>query len=104
MVSSGELAERGHSLAGRIVRIVGWVVVRQRPPTAKGHVFITLEDEERLINLIIRPDVYERYRGALRHASLLWAEGQLQREGKAISVLVRRAWQLGGHDQIEQVL
>jgi error-prone DNA polymerase len=54
-------------------------------------VFITLEDEEGLINLIVRPRVYERYREVLRGTSLLWAEGRLQREGAAISVLVWRA-------------
>ena len=76
---------------GQTVQVAGWVVIRQRPPTAKGHVFITLEDEEGLINLIVRPDVYERYRNVLRNAPLLWVEGRLQREGHAVSVLVRRA-------------
>jgi len=89
VLSSGELAGRQD---GQTVRVAGWVVIRQRPPTAKGHVFITLEDEEGLINLIVRPDVYERYRDALRHAPLLRVEGRLQREGDATSVLVRRAW------------
>ena len=88
VLSSRELEEIGD---GQTVCVAGWVVVRQRPPTAKGHVFITLEDEEGLINLIIRPDVYERYRSTLRNAPLLWAEGRLQCEGHAISVLVRRA-------------
>ena len=89
VLSSGELAERQD---GQTVRVAGWVVVRQRPPTAKGHVFITLEDEEGLINLIVRPDVYGRYRDALRHKPLVRVEGRLQREGDAMSVLVRRAW------------
>src|SRR5512136_35166 len=74
VLSSGELAERQD---GQTVRVAGWVVVRQRPPTAKGHVFITLEDEEGLINLIVRPDVYERYRDALRHEPLVQVEGRL---------------------------
>jgi len=68
----------------------------QRPPTAKGHVFLTLEDEEGLVNLIVRPDVYEQYRDALRNAPLLWVEGRLQREGQAVSVLVHRARRLAG--------
>jgi error-prone DNA polymerase len=76
---------------GDLVRVAGWAVVRQRPPTAKGHLFITLEDEEGLMNLIVRPDVYERYRTALRNAPLLWVEGRLQREGQVLSVLVQRA-------------
>jgi len=51
-------------------------------------VFTTLEDEERLVDLIVRPDVYERYRSVLRSAPLLLVEGRLQREGHAISGLV----------------
>ncbi len=92
VLSSGELPSRRD---GERVRVAGWAVVRQRPPTAKGHVFITLEDEEGLINLIVRPDVYERYRDALRNAPLLWIEGRLQREGHALSILVYRAAALG---------
>jgi len=80
---------------GERVRVAGWAVVRQRPPTAKGHVFITLEDEEGLVNLIVRPDVYERYRDVLRNTPLLWIEGRLQREGQAQSVLVYRAGAVG---------
>ena len=91
VLSSRKLAGRRD---GERVRVAGWAVVRQRPPTAKGHVFITLEDEEGLINLVVRPDVYKRYREALRNAPLLWVEGRLQREGRAISLLVQRAWPL----------
>jgi error-prone DNA polymerase len=80
---------------GEWVRVAGWAVVRQRPPTAKGHLFVTLEDEEGLINLIVRPHVYERYRDPLRNAPLLWVEGQLQRQGGALSVLVDRVAPLG---------
>ena len=92
VLSSGELPPRRD---GERVRVAGWAVVRQRPPTAKGHVFITLEDEEGLVNLIVRPGVYERYRDVLRNAPLLWIEGRLQREGHALSVLVYRAAALG---------
>ncbi len=76
---------------GRTVQVAGLSVIRQRPPTAKGHVFITLEDEHGLLNLIVRPAVYARYHDALRNAPLLWVEGRLQREGRAISLLVYRA-------------
>jgi error-prone DNA polymerase len=88
VLSSAELAQRQD---GESVRVAGMVVVRQKPPTAKGHVFVTLEDEEGLVNLIIRPAVYERYKSAIRNALLLWADGRLQREGLAVSVLVQRA-------------
>jgi error-prone DNA polymerase len=97
VLSSRELEEKGN---GQTVRVAGWVVVRQRPPTAKGHVFITLEDEEGLINLIVRPDVYERYRSTLRNTPLLWAEGRLQCEGHAISVMVHRAAVLRRKDEV----
>jgi error-prone DNA polymerase len=86
--SSGELEGQRD---GQTVRVAGLVVIRQRPPTAKGHVFITLEDEEGLMNLIVRPNVYERYQGALRNVPLLLVEGRLQREEHALSVLVIRA-------------
>ncbi len=76
---------------GQTVQVAGMVVVRQRPPTAKGHVFITIEDEDGLVNLIVRPGVYERYKQVLRNAPLLWVKGRLQREGNACSVLVHRA-------------
>ena len=88
VLSSAEVAQRQD---GQTVRVAGLVVMRQRPPTAKGHVFITLEDEEGLVNLIVRPAVYERYRPALRNSTLLWAEGRLQREGQTVSVLVQWA-------------
>ena len=76
---------------GEMVKVAGVPVVRQRPATAKGFLFITLEDETGLSNLIVRPNIYDRYRDALRNAPLLWVKGRLQREGNAISVLVHRA-------------
>ncbi|MFN2291474.1 MAG: DNA polymerase III subunit alpha [Anaerolineae bacterium] len=88
VLSTAELQSR---VDGERVRVAGWPVVRQRPPTAKGHLFVTLEDETGLANLIVRPNVFERYRAALRNAPLLWIEGKVQREGYSISVLVERA-------------
>ena len=73
------------------VKVAGLVVVRQRPPTAKGHVFITLEDEHGLVNVIVRPDVYQRFRHCLRGVSLITVEGILQKQGGVKSVLAQRA-------------
>jgi len=87
-LSSRELQEQQD---GQKVRVAGLVVVRQRPATAKGHVFITLEDEEGLVNLIVRPNVYAQYRDVLRNALLLWVEGRLQYQERAMSVLVYKA-------------
>jgi error-prone DNA polymerase len=76
---------------GEKVRVAGKVVVRQRPPSAKGFVFITLEDETGLVNLVVRPKTYERYRGAIRNSPLLLVEGHMQREGETFSVMVHSA-------------
>jgi error-prone DNA polymerase len=86
VVSAAELAA---AAPGSVVEVAGMVIVRQTPPTAKGHLFITLEDETGLANLIIRPDLYERERALLRGSSVLLAGGVVQREGKAASMLVR---------------
>lgn len=75
---------------GRVIRIAGLVVARQRPETANGFVFVCLEDETGLVNVILRPDVYARYRSVVRTASLLLIEGELQRRDGAINVLARR--------------
>ena len=76
---------------GQLVRVAGLVVVHQAPPTAKGHHFITLEDEAGLMNIIIRPRVHDRFRRVLHGPRLLLFEGELQREGGVISLLARRA-------------
>jgi error-prone DNA polymerase len=91
VLNASELATQP---SGKIVRVAGMVVVRQAPPTAKGHLFITLEDETGLINLIIRPDLYTRARTTLHGATILMVEGRMQREGAAISVLVQALYRL----------
>jgi error-prone DNA polymerase len=87
VLTAAELADQP---AGRIVQVAGLAVVRQAPPTAKGHLFITLEDETGLANLIIRPDLYQREEAALHNSSVLLVAGLVQREGKAVSLLVRQ--------------
>lgn len=75
VLSSGQLGWRSD---GGWVRVAGMSVVRQRPPTAKGFAFLTLEDEEGLMNVVIRPDVYEQYRGVVHGVALLLVGGRLQ--------------------------
>ncbi len=82
-------AELARHEAGKEVTVAGLVVVRQAPPTAKGHLFITLEDETGLANLIIRPDLVEKRRGVLHNATFLLARGLTQRDGHAGSLLVK---------------
>ena len=75
---------------GGPVRVAGIVLVRQRPGTAKGITFVTLEDETGVANLIIRPDVWKRWRSAALGATLLLAYGRLQRQGRVIHVLTTK--------------
>jgi len=90
ILDSSSLATCEH---GQIVRVAGLNVMHQAPPTAKGHHFITLEDEAPMgmINLIVRPKVYEQYRNVLRGSRLLVAEGEVQRKDSVVNVLLRRA-------------
>lgn len=75
---------------GGPVRVAGIVLVRQRPSTAKGITFITLEDETGVANLIVRPDVWKRWRSAALGATVLLAHGRLQRHGRVIHVLTSK--------------
>jgi error-prone DNA polymerase len=74
--------------AGQRVRVAGYVVVRQRPATAKGILFLSLEDESGLLDLVVKPEIYTALREVLRGHALLVAEGVVQRSGRATSVLV----------------
>ncbi|MBV9718118.1 MAG: error-prone DNA polymerase [Candidatus Eremiobacteraeota bacterium] len=71
-------------------RVGGLVITRQRPGTAKGFVFLTLEDETGLVNVIVRPDVYETYRRPIRSSSTLIIEGTLQKESACIDVIAKK--------------
>ena len=69
------------------VVVAGLVVTRQRPGTASGVIFLTLEDETGIVNVIVWPSTYQRFRRAVIAGRLLRVTGQLQREG-AVSHLV----------------
>ncbi|MHC4810091.1 MAG: helix-hairpin-helix domain-containing protein, partial [Planctomycetota bacterium] len=75
---------------GGWVRVAGIALVRQRPSTASGVVFITIEDESGVANLILRPPVYERHRRAARHGVVLLAAGTLERASGVVHVMVQR--------------
>jgi error-prone DNA polymerase len=76
-----------HSLRnGRAVRVAGWVIVRQRPGTAKGFVFLTLEDETGVANIIITPQLFDKNRLALVDHPFLLIEGTLQNQDRVVSV------------------
>ena len=71
---------------GSFVRVAGWVIVRQRPGTAKGFMFLTLEDETGVSNIIVTPQLFERYRIELVDHPFLLIEGALQNQDNVISV------------------
>jgi error-prone DNA polymerase len=81
--------------SGERVRVAGLVVCRQAPRTAKCFLFLTLEDEHGLINIIVRPDVREQYRQTLRHTPVLLVDGHLQQEDGITSVLAEEVRPLG---------
>jgi error-prone DNA polymerase len=100
----GDLATRGVLRAidlprgrhGRRVRVAGTVITRQRPGTAKGFVFLTLEDETGVANVIVRPDLYDRERVTLVEAPFLIVEGTLQNESGVCSIRAERVFRLDG--------
>jgi error-prone DNA polymerase len=89
-----ELAMRGIMRAidlrtarqGRRVRVAGMVITRQRPGTAKGFVFLTLEDETGIANIIVRPDLFARDRLVLVEEPFLLVDGVLQHQDGVVSV------------------
>jgi error-prone DNA polymerase len=70
------------------VEVAGLVIVRQRPDTAKGIVFVSLEDETGIANLVVMADVYERCRTVVRGAPYLLARGRVERSGAVVNVRV----------------
>lgn len=66
------------------------MLVRQRPGSAEGVVFITIEDETGVANLVVWPDVFEKYREVVLTATMLRASGRVQREGEVIHIVARR--------------
>jgi error-prone DNA polymerase len=71
---------------GRKTRIAGCVIARQRPGTAKGFVFLSLEDETGISNAIVTPAIYEKYRRVVTYGKFLLIEGKLQNQENVISV------------------
>jgi error-prone DNA polymerase len=83
--------------SGRFVKVAGIVLIRQRPGTASGVIFSTLEDETGIANIIIWPKVFEQYRRIVLGARLLGVRGQLQSEQGVIHVVARELFDLSGH-------
>ena len=83
--TNASLADRGPGP----VRLGGLVVTRQHPMTARGTVFLALEDETGMVNVTLWPDAWARLRGVVRRHALLYVEGMLQREANVVNVIAR---------------
>ncbi|UWR22772.1 error-prone DNA polymerase [Sulfitobacter sp. S190] len=79
-----------HMAHGQRVSLAGLVLVRQKPGSAKGVCFITLEDEDGVANLVIWPKLFEHYRADIMQARLMVVHGRMQTDGKVIHVVVDR--------------
>ncbi len=95
IVPCGWLRDERRTPAGRILTVAGLVLVRQRPSTAKGIVFMTIEDETGIANLIFRPKVYERLRPAVRHAVAVCVRGKVERRDGVTHMLVSQGRDIG---------
>ncbi|OFW19181.1 MAG: hypothetical protein A3H97_23700 [Acidobacteria bacterium RIFCSPLOWO2_02_FULL_65_29] len=83
---------------GRRVRVAGMVITRQRPGTAKGFVFLTLEDETGIANIIVRPDLFTRDRLVIVEEPFLIVEGVLQNQEGVTSVRAEAVFGMRGLD------
>lgn len=111
----GELASKrivtcAHAMSetrdGRWITVAGLVLVRQMPGSAKGVLFVTLEDESGTANLIVWPKVFEKFRRVVLGGSMLSVYGKLQREGEVVHLIAREILDLtselvsvGGRDE-----
>jgi error-prone DNA polymerase len=100
ILSAGRLTAMPNHL---VCKIGGMVITRQRPGTAKGFVFLTLEDETGLVNVIVRPNVYESYRRVIRQSQALVIEGTLQKEYGVVDIIMKRCWPLDTHGTTDNV-
>jgi error-prone DNA polymerase len=83
-VTSDRLA---HLRQHATVRVAGLVTARQRPGTAKGYVFVLMEDEAGPVNVIVKPDIYQRDKSAIRLEPFLAVKGRLQKDGATLNVI-----------------
>ena len=75
---------------GRWLEAAGLVLVRQRPGSAKGVMFITLEDETGIANLVVWPQMFEKFRRVVMGASMIAVRGRVQREGEVVHLVAHQ--------------
>lgn len=87
LISSNDFSKL---LKNQVVKLFGMILVRQAPPSAKGMMFITLEDEYGFINLVVSPQVYELYHNLIESYAFVCVEAKMQKEGEGYSFWVKR--------------
>ena len=75
---------------GSVVTVAGLVLVRQKPGTASGVVFLTLEDEVGIYNIIIRPNIFKKYRNQIIGGRMLKITGKIQKENNIIHIIANK--------------
>src|SRR5690554_4936497 len=98
VVPAGKLPEIKN---GKFVKVCGLITVRQRPGTAKGVLFITIEDETGFANLVVWNTVFEKYRPIILQSKLLMVTGKVQVEGEVVHVVVNSCHNLTGLMQLD---
>jgi error-prone DNA polymerase len=93
ILPSAELKDHADGIS---VKVAGLVLVRQRPGTASGICFITIEDETGTANLVVFKNLFDKFRKEILHSRLLMIEGKLQKEGEVIHVVARNCYDLSG--------
>ncbi|MBO9151295.1 error-prone DNA polymerase [Chitinophaga sp. GCM10012297] len=91
VLSTKEISE---TIDGSLVKVAGLVLVRQRPSTASGVCFITIEDETSFSNLVVFEKLFDKYRKEIVQSRLLMVEGKVQREGEVVHVVVQKCFNL----------
>ncbi|MBI3557021.1 MAG: error-prone DNA polymerase [Deltaproteobacteria bacterium] len=89
---------------GRMVTFAGLTIVRQRPPTAAGTVFATLEDDAGFLDLVLHKDTHEKYRELFATQSFMLVRGLIQRDGYSVSMLVRSLKPIWKDDELSDQL
>ena len=89
-------AEAMRARDGSWLTTAGLVLVRQMPGSAKGVMFITIEDETGIANLIVWPSVFEQHRRVILAARMLAVQGRIQREGEVVHLIAQRLQDLSG--------
>jgi error-prone DNA polymerase len=99
ILSIGQLVGRA---PGTLARVAGFVISRQRPPTAKGMTFLVLADEEGELPVAVYPTVYAQFREVINGSSSLVIEGSIERQRFVVSMLARRVWRLQEVAQLDE--